>query len=36
VAHTFVTLNVAAVEGLRRYLTGDLAWTTTRSGGASI
>jgi biofilm PGA synthesis N-glycosyltransferase PgaC len=31
VAHTFVTLNVAAVEGLRRYLTGDLAWTTTRT-----
>jgi cellulose synthase/poly-beta-1,6-N-acetylglucosamine synthase-like glycosyltransferase len=35
VAHTFVALNAAAVEGLRRYLAGDLAWTTTRSGTSS-
>lgn len=27
ISHTFVTLNLAAVEGLRRYLTGDLSWT---------
>lgn len=25
--HTFATLNLAAVEGLRRFLTADLAWT---------
>jgi cellulose synthase/poly-beta-1,6-N-acetylglucosamine synthase-like glycosyltransferase len=30
VSHTFVTLNAAAVEGLCRYLKGDLAWTTVR------
>jgi cellulose synthase/poly-beta-1,6-N-acetylglucosamine synthase-like glycosyltransferase len=30
VCHTFVTLNVAAVEGLRRYLKGDLGWSTVR------
>jgi cellulose synthase/poly-beta-1,6-N-acetylglucosamine synthase-like glycosyltransferase len=30
VAHTFVVLNAAAVEGLRRYLRGDLSWTTAR------
>jgi cellulose synthase/poly-beta-1,6-N-acetylglucosamine synthase-like glycosyltransferase len=30
VSHTFVTLNAAAVEGLRRYLKGDLSWTTAR------
>lgn len=28
--HTFVVLNVAAVEGLRRYLKGELQWTTGR------
>lgn len=27
-AHTFVALNVAAVEGLRRYLKGDFTWTS--------
>ncbi len=26
-SHTFVVLNAAALEGLRRYLRGDLAWT---------
>ncbi|HMA96916.1 MAG TPA: glycosyltransferase family 2 protein [Polyangiaceae bacterium] len=26
-AHTFVVLNAAAVEGLRRYLRGDFTWT---------
>jgi len=30
ISHTFVTLNAAAVEGLRRYLKGDLAWTTVK------
>jgi poly-beta-1,6-N-acetyl-D-glucosamine synthase len=30
-AHTFVVLNAAAVEGLRRYLTGDLTWSGSRS-----
>jgi len=30
VCHTFVTLNLAAVEGFRRYLKGDLGWTTVR------
>ncbi len=34
VSYTFVTLNAAAVEGLRRYLRGDLAWTTVRHGGS--
>jgi hypothetical protein len=29
-AQTFVSLNLAAVEGLRRYLTGELSWTTAR------
>ncbi len=29
-SHTFVTLNAAAVEGLRRYLKGDLQWTTVQ------
>jgi hypothetical protein len=29
-AHTFVTLNAAAVEGLRRYLAGDFSWTSAR------
>jgi poly-beta-1,6-N-acetyl-D-glucosamine synthase len=28
VSHTFVVLNAAAVEGLRRFLRGDLSWTT--------
>jgi cellulose synthase/poly-beta-1,6-N-acetylglucosamine synthase-like glycosyltransferase len=28
VSHTFVVLNAAAVEGLRRYLSGDLQWST--------
>jgi cellulose synthase/poly-beta-1,6-N-acetylglucosamine synthase-like glycosyltransferase len=28
--HTFVVLNAAAVEGLRRYLKGELRWTTGR------
>lgn len=32
VSHTFVVLNAAAVEGLRRFLTGDLAWTSARDG----
>jgi hypothetical protein len=31
IAHTFVVLNAAAVEGLRRYLRGDFAWTTDKS-----
>lgn len=38
VSHTFVVLNAAAVEGLRRYLTGNLAWTHARaemSGGSA-
>ncbi len=30
-AHTFVTLNTAAVEGLRRYLAGDFSWTSARA-----
>jgi hypothetical protein len=30
VCHTFVVLNAAAVEGLRRYLKGDFSWTTVR------
>jgi cellulose synthase/poly-beta-1,6-N-acetylglucosamine synthase-like glycosyltransferase len=30
VSHTFVVLNLAAVAGLWRYLTGDLAWTSAR------
>ncbi len=30
VSYTFVALNAAAVEGLRRYLKGDFSWTTTR------
>jgi GT2 family glycosyltransferase len=30
VSYTFVALNAAAVEGLRRYLKGDLSWTTER------
>lgn len=34
VAHTFVVLNAAAVEGLRRYLRGDLSWTTARHQAA--
>ena len=29
-SHTFVVLNAAAVEGLRRYLNGDFGWTTSR------
>ena len=29
-SHTFVTLNAAALEGLRRYASGDLRWTTQR------
>jgi poly-beta-1,6-N-acetyl-D-glucosamine synthase len=29
-SYTFVALNAAAVEGLRRYLAGDLGWTTVR------
>ncbi|MCC6748429.1 MAG: glycosyltransferase family 2 protein [Deltaproteobacteria bacterium] len=31
VSHTFVALNAAAVEGLRRFLIGDLGWTTHRA-----
>jgi biofilm PGA synthesis N-glycosyltransferase PgaC len=31
VSHTFVVLNLAAVEGLRRYLSGELAWTSART-----
>jgi cellulose synthase/poly-beta-1,6-N-acetylglucosamine synthase-like glycosyltransferase len=31
VSHTFVVLNAAAVEGLRRYLKGDFAWSSERS-----
>jgi poly-beta-1,6-N-acetyl-D-glucosamine synthase len=30
-SHTFVVLNAAAVEGLRRFLRGDFAWTTERA-----
>lgn len=30
ISHTFVTLNAAAVEGLRRYLKGDLQWSTVK------
>ncbi len=30
VSHTFVVLNAAAVEGLRRYLASDFAWTHAR------
>jgi cellulose synthase/poly-beta-1,6-N-acetylglucosamine synthase-like glycosyltransferase len=30
-SYTFVTLNLAAVEGLRRYLAGELSWTSARS-----
>ncbi|MEM9695738.1 MAG: glycosyltransferase family 2 protein [Myxococcota bacterium] len=30
VSHAFVTLNAAAVEGLRRYLASDLGWTSGR------
>ena len=30
-AHTFVILNAAAVEGLRRYLRGDFTWTHASS-----
>jgi poly-beta-1,6-N-acetyl-D-glucosamine synthase len=30
VSLTFVTLNAAAVEGLRRFLVGDTSWTTAR------
>ena len=33
ICQTFVALNAAAMEGLRRYLKGDLGWTTFRSGG---
>lgn len=29
-SHTFVTLNAAAVEGLRRFLSGELGWTSGR------
>lgn len=29
-SYTFLALNAAAVEGLRRYLKGDLGWTTAR------
>ena len=32
--HTFVVLNAAAVEGLRRYLKGDLGWSTVRHAQA--
>lgn len=32
ISHTFVTLNVAAVDGLRRFIGGDLSWTTQRDG----
>jgi hypothetical protein len=33
VAHTFVVLNAAAVEGLRRFLTGRLRWTNADGSG---
>jgi poly-beta-1,6-N-acetyl-D-glucosamine synthase len=33
-SHTFVTLNAAALEGLRRYLARDLSWTTVRHQAA--
>ncbi|MEM9488925.1 MAG: glycosyltransferase family 2 protein [Myxococcota bacterium] len=33
VSHTFVVLNAAAVEGLRRFLTGNTAWTSARTTG---
>jgi biofilm PGA synthesis N-glycosyltransferase PgaC len=29
-SHTFVLLNAAAVEGLRRFVTGELSWTSGR------
>ncbi len=35
VACTFVALNAAAVEGLRRYLTGNLSWTSAERHGSS-
>lgn len=31
VSHTFVVLNLAAVEGLRRFVRGELAWTSARA-----
>jgi hypothetical protein len=27
-SHTFVVLNAAALEGLRRFVVNDLSWTT--------
>lgn len=30
-SHTFVVLNLAAVEGLRRYVAGELRWTSART-----
>ena len=33
-SRTFVVLNAAAIDGLRRYVQGDLAWTTERSYSA--
>ncbi len=33
-SHTFVSLNVAALEGLSRYLSEDLRWTTMRHPAA--
>jgi cellulose synthase/poly-beta-1,6-N-acetylglucosamine synthase-like glycosyltransferase len=33
VSHTFVVLNAAAVEGFRRFLKGDLGWTTLKETG---
>ena len=35
VSHTFVVLNLAAVEGLRRYASRELKWTTTRSNATT-
>lgn len=32
VSHTFAVLNLAAVEGLRRFLAADLAWTSAGAG----
>jgi GT2 family glycosyltransferase len=35
-SYTFVALNLAAVEGLRRFLAGDVGWTTARDTTAPI
>jgi poly-beta-1,6-N-acetyl-D-glucosamine synthase len=35
ISYTFVALNAAAVEGLRRYLRGDFGWTTLKESDAA-